>query len=55
MNLFIASELKWRERGLTLRQETRFPDEDRTRLGCASDADTRLRLRHPVWAGDGSR
>ena len=25
-------ELTWREKGLTLRQETRFPDEDRTRL-----------------------
>jgi DUF1680 family protein len=26
INLFIASELNWREKGLTLRQETRFPE-----------------------------
>ena len=32
VNLFLASQLTWREKGLTLRQETRFPDEDRTRL-----------------------
>ena len=27
VNLFLASELNWRERGVALRQETRFPDE----------------------------
>ena len=32
MNLFVASELKWPERGLTVRQDTTFPDEPRTRL-----------------------
>ena len=32
VNLFLASELAWREKGLVVRQETRFPDEDRTRL-----------------------
>ena len=32
VNLFIASTLDWRERGLTVMQETRFPDEDTTRL-----------------------
>ena len=32
VNLFVASELKWPERGLTVRQDTTFPDEPRTRL-----------------------
>ncbi len=51
VNLFIASTLQWRERGLTVRQDTRFPDSDGTRLtvlGTAS-ADTALALRHPSW------
>ena len=32
VNLFIASALRWPERGLELQQETSFPDEPRTRL-----------------------
>src|SRR5678815_1399546 len=38
VNLFIASELDWQAQGLKLRQETRFPDESRSRLSftCAA-------------------
>ncbi|PYQ20564.1 MAG: hypothetical protein DMF81_18255 [Acidobacteria bacterium] len=32
VNLFIPSELNWRERGLVVRQETRFPEDDTIRL-----------------------
>ena len=32
VNLFVPSTVTWRERGLTLTQRTRFPDEDATRL-----------------------
>ncbi len=55
VNLFLASELAWREKGLTVRQETRFPDEDRTRLVLRLAAPARLavRVRHPAWATDG--
>ena len=28
VNLFAASELTWRDKGITVRQDTRFPDED---------------------------
>ena len=28
LNLFIASELKWKDKGLIVRQETRFPEDD---------------------------
>ncbi len=54
VNLFLASELNWREKGLTVRQETRFPDEDRTRLvlRLAKPARFALRVRHPAWAKD---
>jgi hypothetical protein len=50
VNLYIASRLDWRERGVVLRQETAFPESDRVRLvienapGCFA-----LRLRHPAW------
>ena len=52
VNLFLASELTWREKGLVLRQETRFPEEDRTRLlvRLPEPARLALRLRHPDWA-----
>jgi DUF1680 family protein len=55
VNLFLASELRWRDKGLAVRQETRFPDEDRTRLvlRLAAPARLALRVRHPAWATDG--
>ncbi|WP_165226875.1 glycoside hydrolase family 127 protein [Aquisphaera insulae] len=55
VNLFVASVLSWKERGLTLRQETRFPEEQGTRLviSCEKPTPLRLRLRHPSWAGAG--
>jgi DUF1680 family protein len=51
VNLFIASTLEWRERGITLTQDTRFPDTDYTRLSFKLDRSQVLRLaiREPVW------
>lgn len=51
VNLFIPSELKDPAKGLTVRQETRFPDEERTRLTLKLAKPTRmtLYLRHPGW------
>ena len=53
VNLFMASELNWPELGVTLRQETRFPDEAGTVLVFAAAPETplTLRLRHPSWLG----
>jgi hypothetical protein len=55
LNLFIASELKWKEKGLVVRQETRFPDEDTTRLTFKLEKPIRLALkvRYPAWAQSG--
>jgi DUF1680 family protein len=55
VNLFIASELRWQARGLTLRQDTEFPDAGRTRLvfTCAQPVGLRLHIRHPAWAASG--
>lgn len=51
VNLFIPSELDWAERGLKLRQETRFPEQGATTLtiAAARPAPLALRLRIPAW------
>jgi hypothetical protein len=52
VNLFVAAELDWREKGIVLRQETAFPDEDVTRLAwqVREPVTLTLRVRHPAWA-----
>jgi hypothetical protein len=52
VNLFIASELDWKERGVKVRLDTRWPDSDQATLTFTCDApqDFTLRLRHPHWA-----
>jgi DUF1680 family protein len=54
---FIASELSWPEKGLKLRQETRYPQEGMTRLAisCKGPVELDLRIRHPFWATGGIR
>jgi hypothetical protein len=51
VNLFIPSELTWRERGLRLTQTTGFPEEGTTRLVIRAEKPTRmtLKIRHPSW------
>jgi DUF1680 family protein len=50
VNLFMAATLNWRERGLTITQSTRFPDDDRTTLTFSGRAQKlALRIRHPAW------
>ena len=55
VNLFIASELHWKAKGLTLRQETSYPDEPSTRLRfvCEQPTELTLHVRHPWWATAG--
>ena len=52
VNLFIPSELTWPEKGVSVRQETRFPDEDTVRLTfkCPGAIYFKLHLRYPSWA-----
>jgi DUF1680 family protein len=50
VNLYIPSRIDWPERGLSLRQETDFPDRPATRLVFESDTDTGLQIRYPSWA-----
>lgn len=57
VNLFIASRLEWPERKLALRQETRFPEAESTKIVVENPApvEVELRIRRPSWAGDGFR
>jgi len=55
VNQFIGSELDWKEKGLRLRQESRFPEEERSRLTlhCAQAVELEIKVRHPGWARRG--
>jgi hypothetical protein len=55
VNLFIASELNWKAKGLKIRQETRYPEEQGTRLVFSSEKPVglSLKVRRPSWAQAG--
>ncbi|WP_443019183.1 beta-L-arabinofuranosidase domain-containing protein [Sphingomonas sp.] len=52
VNLFLPSTVRWREKGVELVQETRFPEEPRTMLRWTLEkpVDLTLSLRHPRWS-----
>jgi DUF1680 family protein len=51
VNLFIPSTLTWKEKGLELTQQNRFPDEESTllTLKMTKSAKFTLYLRYPAW------
>jgi hypothetical protein len=55
VNLFVASELEWREQGVQVRQETRFPEERGTtlRIEARQPVSFLLSIRVPWWATRG--
>jgi DUF1680 family protein len=56
VNLYIESEVDWPEKGLHVRQETRFPQQQGTTLTLAAKRPVQMviNLRIPYWAGGGS-
>jgi len=52
INLFIASVLDWKAKGLNLRQETSFPDQETSKLyfSCAQPHKLTIKIRRPWWA-----
>ena len=52
VNLFISSELQWKEKGVTIKQETTFPENERVDFTIRASSPTKfsLRLRQPKWA-----
>jgi len=55
VNLFIASDLFWRDKKLKLRQETWYPEQDTSTLTftCEEPVELALRIRYPSWAQKG--
>ena len=53
VNLFIPSEVNWKEKGMVLRQETAFPSEEKTSLTITVEEplQTTIYLRYPSWSG----
>ena len=56
VNLYFASTVNWKERGVRLRQTTDFPESGRTELTIEKtpDAAWTLRLRIPSWTTAGN-
>jgi uncharacterized protein len=55
VNLFIASEMKWPQKGIRLRQETQFPEQEGTVfvIGAERPVEMVLNIRVPYWASQG--
>ena len=54
LNLFIASELDWKDKGIKIRQETNFPEEEGTKLTITEgSANFDLLVRYPGWIREG--
>jgi DUF1680 family protein len=56
VNLFIPSELTWKEKGIKLKQQTVYPEEATTHLTIQEikDGNVPLYIRYPSWATSGA-
>jgi len=55
LNLFVASELNWREKGVKIKQETTFPYEEQTKLIITEGSSQfQLMVRYPSWVAAGA-
>jgi|WetSurMetagenome_2_1015567.scaffolds.fasta_scaffold06103_5 uncharacterized protein len=52
---YIASELTWKDKGLTLKQTTAFPEEEGTTIDftCSAPVKMTVYIRYPYWAKNG--
>lgn len=55
VNLFVASELNWKKEGIKLRQDTRFPNEEGSKLTVflKRSKQFKLMIRYPHWVKKG--
>jgi DUF1680 family protein len=55
VNLFIASRLDWKEKGISLTQETNFPYEEKSsiKLTMERPESFAVHIRYPSWVKDG--
>jgi len=55
LNLFIPSALNWTNKGIRIKQETGFPNEEQTRLVITEgSAIFKLLIRYPFWVKEGA-
>lgn len=55
VNLFIASELNWKNKGIKIKQETSFPYEEKTKLTITEGSGKfKLLIRYASWVKDGA-
>ena len=55
LNLFVASELNWRLKGVKIKQDTDFPYEEKTRLIVTEGSSQfKLMIRYPSWVETGA-
>ncbi|PYV78632.1 MAG: hypothetical protein DMG96_06690 [Acidobacteria bacterium] len=56
VNLYVASHLEWPEKGLSLRQDTNFPEQQGTTLvvSAKSPVQMEINLRIPYWTNGGN-
>ncbi|OZQ74369.1 glycoside hydrolase family 127 protein [Paenibacillus odorifer] len=55
VNQYVPSTVAWKEQGISLQQETKFPAEGQgvLRISAAQPTKFTLKLRHPYWAEQG--
>ena len=54
VNLFVASELNWKAKGVTIRQETDFPYAETSKITIAEGkGQFALNVRYPGWVKPG--
>jgi hypothetical protein len=55
VNLFVASELNWREKKIKIKQQTNFPNEEQSKIIITEGvADFPMMIRYPSWVKDGA-
>jgi DUF1680 family protein len=55
VNLFIASELNWKSKGIKIKQETKFPYEEKTKLTITEGSSRSIfMIRYPSWVKNGA-
>jgi len=54
INLFIPSKVELKEKGIALRQETQFPDQEKVNIIIDKSAKFTLQVRYPNWVAEGA-
>ena len=52
LNLFAASVLNWKAKGITLKQETAFPKGESSMITVSGSGSFDLQVRHPYWVAE---